>query len=250
MRATKARMRSRATFAGPGYNPKAINLRAKPPPFAEKKFHELGQDATTIQNIATTTTPAHSGFSSLNLISYGDSMSTRNGNKVLLDSISLRGRCIVDKNSDPSFANVVSTTTIFRIVVFLDTQCNGGSPTIDEFFDTQLVSQDAFDCYNSLHNTGRFKTLLDKRVTVQPGPCFMDNTPTPDTVACPGGETEFSFHLKNLRIPIMFSDGYDYIQSVRTNNIGMFFLTVGGGGSDTKTQRRVAWRSRVRFYDY
>ena len=41
MRATKARMRSRATFAGPGYNPKAINLRAKPPPFAEKKFHEL-----------------------------------------------------------------------------------------------------------------------------------------------------------------------------------------------------------------
>ena len=79
----------------------------------------------------------------------------------------------------------------------------------------------------------------------------MDNTPTPDTVACPGGgETEFSFHLKNLRIPIMFSDGYDYIQSVRTNNIGMFFLTVGGGGSDTKTQRRVAWRSRVRFYDY
>ena len=98
---------------------------------------------------------------------------------------------------------------------------------MDEFFDTQLVSQDAFDCYNSLHNTGRFKTLLDKRVTVQPGPCFMDNTPTPDTVACPGGETEFSFHLKNLRIPIMFSDGYDYIQSVRTNNIGMFFLTVG-----------------------
>ena len=59
---------------------------------------------------------------------------------------------------------------------------------MDEFFDTQLVSQDAFDCYNSLHNTGRFKTLLDKRVTVQPGPCFMDNTPTPDTVACPGGE--------------------------------------------------------------
>ena len=49
MWATKARMRSRATFAGPGYNPKAINLRAKPPPFAEKKFHELGQDATTIQ---------------------------------------------------------------------------------------------------------------------------------------------------------------------------------------------------------
>ena len=53
---------------------------------------------------------------------------------------------------------------------------------MDEFFDTQLVSQDAFDCYNSLHNTGRFKTLLDKRVTVQLGPCFMDNTPTPDTV--------------------------------------------------------------------
>ena len=115
MRATKARMRSRATFAGPGYNPKAINLRAKPPPpFAEKKFHELGQDSTTIQNIATTTTPAHSGFSSLNLISYGDSMSTRNGNKVLLD---------------PTAA------------------CTGTDDDALLKVDTQLVSQDAFDCY-------------------------------------------------------------------------------------------------------
>ena len=160
-------------------------------------------------------------------------MSTRNGNKVLLDSISLRGRCIVDKNSDPSFANVVSTTTIFRIVVFLDTQCNGGSPTMDEFFDTQLVSQDAFDCYT----IAQYRQIQDtprQKSHGANGPCFMDNTPTPDTVVCPGGETEFSFHLKNLRIPIMFSDGYDYIQSVRTNNIGMFFLTVGGGGSDTK----------------
>ena len=233
MRATKARMRSRATFAGPGYNPKAINLRAKPPPSCREEVPRVRQDSTTIQNIATTTTPAHSGFSSLNLISYGDSMSTRNGNKVLLDSISLRGRCIVDKNSDPSFANVVSTTTIFRIVVFLDTQCNGGSLTIDEFFDTQLVSQDASDCYNSLHNTGRFKTLRQKSHGAT-GPCFMDNTPTPDTVVCPGGETGVLLPSQNLRIPIMYSDGYDYIQSVRTNNIGMFFLTVGGGGSDTK----------------
>ena len=189
MRATKARMRNRATFAGPGYNPKAINLRAKPPPFAEKKFHELGQDSTTIQNIATTTTPAHSGFSSLNLISYGDSMSTRNGNKVLLDSISLRGRCIVDKNSDPSFANVVSTTTIFRIVVFLDTQCNGGSPTIDEFFDTQLVSQDAFDLLQFIAQYRQIQDTPRQKSHGATGPCFMDNTPTPDTVACPGGET-------------------------------------------------------------
>ena len=59
MRATKARMRSRATFAGPGYNPKAINLRAKPPPFAEKKFHELDKTPRRYKNIATTTTPAH-----------------------------------------------------------------------------------------------------------------------------------------------------------------------------------------------
>ena len=171
-------------------------------------------------------------------------------NKVLLDSISLRGRCIVDKNSDPSFANVVSTTTIFRIVVFLDTQCNGGSPTIDEFFDTQLVSQDAFDCYNSLHNTGRFKTLPRQKSHGATGTLLHGQYPNPRHSSLPRRRKEFSFHLKNLRIPIMFSDGYDYIQSVRTNNIGMFFLTVGGGGSDTKTQRRVAWRSRVRFYDY
>ena len=98
---------------------------------------------------------------------------------LLLDSISLRGRCIVDKNSDPSFANVVSTTTIFRIVVFLDTQCNGGSPTIDEFFDTQLVSQDAFDCYNSLHNTGRFKTLPRQKSHGATGTLLHGQYPNP-----------------------------------------------------------------------
>ena len=176
-------------------------------------------------------------------------MSTRNGNKVLLDSISLRGRCIVDKNSDPSFANVVSTTTIFRIVVFLDTQCNGGSPTIDEFFDTQLVSQDAFDCYT----IAQYRQIQDtprQKSHGANGTLLHGQYPNPRHSSLPRRRNGVLLPSQNLRIPIMFSDGYDYIQSVRTNNIGMFFLTVGGGGSDTKTQRRVAWRSRVRFYDY
>ena len=100
----------------------------------------------------------------------------------------LKGRCIVDKNSDPSFANVVSTTTIFRIVVFLDTQCNGGSPTIDGILWYPISKP---RCIRLLQFIAQYRQIQDtprQRVTVQPGPCFMDNTPTPDTVACPGGE--------------------------------------------------------------
>ena len=149
MRATKARMRSRATSS---QDPVIILRQSiseqKTTTIRREEVPRVRQDATTIQKYRHHyDTPAHSGFSSLNLISYGDSMSTRNGNKVLLDSISLRGRCIVDKNSDPSLCQRGVNHDNLQIVVFLDTQCNGGSPTIDEFFDTQLISQDAFDCY-------------------------------------------------------------------------------------------------------
>ena len=115
--------------------------------------------------------------------------------------------------------------------------------------DTQLVSQDAFDCYT----IAQYRQIQDtprQKSHGATGTLLHGQYPNPRHSSLPRRRNGVLLPSQNLRIPIMFSDGYDYIQSVRTNNIGMFFLTVGGGGSDTKTQRRVAWRSRVRFYDY
>lgn len=250
-RPRKWKKTKKISFAGKGYNPKQVALR-RAPPNAEKKFHEIGQDSTTLQNAGTGQVPAHSGFASLNLIANGDTMSTRNGNKILIDSINIRGRCIIDPNRDPDVLNLVYTTGIFRVILYLDTQANGGAPTMDEFFDTQLVNQDAFDVYNSLHVTGRFKTLMDKEITVTPQPCFMETTSTPDQIFCPGGEVRFQKTIKNLHIPVMFSDNTANLAAVRTNNIGMWVLEVGGGGSaiPNNTHRKFAYRARIRFYDY
>lgn len=253
MRATKNRMYkrgNRTSFAGVGYNPKAVPIRRKAPPGAEKKFHEIGQDNTSIQTAATTTTPSHSGFASFNLIANGDTMSTRNGNKITIDSINIRGRCVMDPNANDDPDAVLCGTTEWRVVLFLDTQCNGGAPTIDEYFDTQLVSQDSFDCYNSLHQTGRFKTLMDKRITVVSQPPLLDSIATPDRVLCYGGSTEFSQTIKNLHIPVFYSDNTANLQSVRTNNIGMWVLTTGGLATASLNHRKFAYRVRVRFYDY
>ena len=253
MRATRNRMYkrgNRTSFAGVGYNPKAVPIRRKAPPGAEKKFHEIGQDATTLASVATGPIPAHSGFASFNLIANGDTMSTRNGNKITIDSINIRGRCLMDANADVDPANVLSGTTVWRVVLYLDTQCNGGAPTFDEYFDNQLIFQDAFDVYNSLHQTGRFKTLMDKRITVVSQPAFIDTSTTPDRCFCFGGETEFSHTIKNLHIPVYYSDNTANLQAVRTNNIGMWVMSVGGLGATTVSQRKFAYRVRVRFYDY
>lgn len=253
LRATRYRMYkrgNRTSFSGIGYNPKAVPTRRKAPPGAEKKFHEIGQDATSISTAATTQIPAHSGFASFNLIANGDTMSTRNGNKITIDSINIRGRCLNDPNANVDPDQIMCGTSIWRVIVFLDTQCNGGSPTMDEYFDTQLVSQDAFDCYNSLHQTGRFKTLMDKRITVVSQPPLLDTIATPDRVICYGGETEFSQTIKNLHIPIFYSDNTANLQAVRTNNIGMWVMTVGAGAGSSLNHRKFAYRARIRFYDY
>jgi len=253
LRATKYSMLRRGnstSFATVPYNPKAVPIRRKAPPGAEKKFHEIGQNTESISTAATNFIPAHTGIASLNLIANGDTMSTRNGNKITITSINIRGRCVMDANANVDPDQVLCGTTIWRVVVYLDTQCNGGAPTMDEYFDTQLDSQDSFDCYNSLHETGRFKTLMDKRITVVSQPAIVDTSTTPDRTLCYGGDTEFSHTIKNLHIPVFFSGATADLQNVRTNNIGMFIMTTGGLVTASVNHRKFAYRARVRFYDY
>lgn len=247
----KSKRRYQPTDYGKGYNPKQAIGKRKPPPGAEHKYHEVGADATTLQNASSGTFPAHSGFPSLIDIDQGDAMKNRNGNKIMIDKINIRGRCIMDPNQDADVTNVVYATGLFRVILYIDTQCNGAGVTSDVFFDTELVNQDAFDCYNNLFNTGRFKILMDKRITVVPQPCFMNTTETPDTILCAGGEVEFSKTIKNLSIPVFYSSAQGDIQHIRTNNIGMWVLQVGGGGSNvaTNVHRKFAYRFRCRYYD-
>ena len=73
---------------GPGYNPKVVSARP-PPPNAEIKWYD--QTGVSTFNNASSSVPVHAAVGSLNLISQGDQGDNRNGQKIMVRSIDLRG---------------------------------------------------------------------------------------------------------------------------------------------------------------
>jgi len=235
---------------GKGFNPKRVSYR-KPPPNAELKYFEAGAPVANLQNVGTTTQPAYSHWGSLNRIGQGDGMNTRNGHKICIKKITLRGAVEIDRNSDPEFHKTVVAATLYRVILYIDTQCNGGEPAITEFFDTDLVSQYEIGVFNRLENNERFKVLMDKHITLNGPSVVWDG----ENYNYQGNVQHFKKTI-SLNLPIMYSDNTTNLQAIRTNNIGLFILGNGGGGTGgdppnpNNHQRKVSWRSRVRFTDY
>ena len=71
-----------------GYNPKVVSARP-PPPNAEIKWYD--QTGVSTFNNASSSVPVHAAVGSLNLISQGDQGDNRNGQKIMVRSIDLRG---------------------------------------------------------------------------------------------------------------------------------------------------------------
>ena len=83
----KSGQEKRSQF-GPGYNPKVVSARP-PPPNAEIKWYD--QTGVSTFNNVSSSIPVHAAVGSLNLISQGDQGDNRNGQKIMVRSIDLRG---------------------------------------------------------------------------------------------------------------------------------------------------------------
>jgi len=88
---------------------------------------------------------------SLNTIAQGDGESQRNGRKVVIKSIWVRGS--IELNPDTTIAADQSADVI-RVVLVQDKQCNGASWAVTDY----LVSND-YQSFKNLENSGRFNTL-------------------------------------------------------------------------------------------
>lgn len=223
---------------GAGYDPKAV-ARRKAPPGAEKKYHDFGRDSTQMNNAATGTNAAYSTIETLNGIAQGDAMSQRNGNKITVTGLTVRFQCGIDRNSDAAWNTVVTSDSQFRFIIYVDTQFNGAGPAYDDFFQTAPNNLSQEFAFNKLENTGRFKILCDKFVTV-PNQSMLYNGATYHSS---GGTRFFKKHFK-LNLPIMYGDGTANTAAIRTNNIGIFALC------NAQTHRTWAFRSRLRYLDY
>ena len=229
---------------GKGYNPKTVSTRA-PPPNGEKKFHEHGVGYTTLTTVATTTTPAYAQELSMCLIPQGDLMHQRTGSKIMLTKLTLRWGLMIDTNSNAAWNSIVQTSSTWRVILYIDTQCNGAAAAITDYFDTTNANEHPFDVYNNLYNTGRFKCLMDKFINLEATAINWDGVKW----YAPGVMKEFKKTF-SLNLPVNFTGTDGSLGTVRTNNLGMFFICNSFGGSDTVTQRKVAFRYRLRFTDY
>jgi len=231
---------------GAGYDPKRVSVR-RAPPNGEVKFHDNGEAYTTLVNVGTTTTPPYSQIPSFCLIPQGDLNHQRNGAKIMLTKLTFRYGLMVDTNSNAVLANLVQTSSTWRVILYIDTQTNGAAAGIGDVFDTSIANEHAFDVYNNLYNTGRFKTLMDKYINLDGvAPTFNSDS----KIYVQAGQMKEFKKTIPLNLPVTFTGTDGTIGTIRTNNIGCFVFCNSFGGSSDATQRKFAYRFRLRFTDY
>lgn len=224
---------------GPGYNPKYVQP-GLPPAGAERKYHEdtfSGSCDTDYDG----TFPTYRVFQSLVGISEGDTSTERTGHKITVTKLSIRGNVGIKRQSHADFSDMKNDTHRYRVIIYIDTQCNGGHPNLWELFQGTPNTGDQFDLYNSLVCTGRIKVLMDKFITVVPNNVVWDGTEFHMAGAQVGFKKTF-----NMNLPVMYSGSEGDITKIRTNNIAAIILADVALASSTA----IALRTRVRFTDF
>ena len=85
--------------------------------------------------------PVHAAVGSLNLISQGDQGDNRNGQKIMVRSIDLRGTVEVAKHSGSDFDDLKCETHYFRWILMIDT-CQWGLPNLTDVFEENPTGGD------------------------------------------------------------------------------------------------------------
>ena len=239
---------------GVGYNPKKVSYR-KPPPNAEKKYHDHGQAYTTLTNVSTAQIPAYFQEESMITIPRGDQPNQRNGRKIMITDIDLRIGVQIDRNSVAGVANVgnlVCGDSTWRVVMYLDTQCNQAVAPITEVFEMTTSNEHPIDSFNNLNTDGRFKILWDKFINLKANQNahLVSADGGNSVIEFDGAQAEYQKHIK-LNLPVVYRDSDEGdVNDIKTNNIGFFVMCTSPGGHDTATQRKTAFKYRVRFLDY
>lgn len=224
---------------GKGYQPVVTNDGDTP----ELKWHDTGLDSTVFDTDGTANSAPYYHVLSLNTMAQGDDGSQRNGNKIQVKRLNIRGQVIVDSNSGPA-NELLTTAVLFRVLVYVDTQPNGQGVAYSQLFETSPANQGQFYAYNKLSSTGRFKILMDKFILVPPSTAVYN--PIQEDFDSFGNSKFFKMSVP-LDLAIRFSDGTNNLAAVQKNNIGMFILA--DINNSARDQMRFNYRSRLRYKD-
>lgn len=172
---------------------------------SELKFHDVDLDA---DNVAATGVIEDS----INKIAQGVTENTRVGRKCTIKSINwhywitLNERDAVGTPPNPD---------VFRIILFLDKQCNGATAAILDILETAH-----FQSFRNLANSGRFQILMDKTIPMNYNGIASDN----NGVVSSSEVFKTGSFYKSCNIPLEFSGTTGAIGEIRSNNIGVIFI--------------------------
>lgn len=112
----------------------------------EMKFFDTTV-AFTFPTVASCSTSATTG--NIHIVPQGDTESTREGRKIIIKSIQIRGFFVLTPGAD------ALATSIAYLTMILDRQCNGANPAITDVFTTNAMGSSMLN----LSNDNRFKIL-------------------------------------------------------------------------------------------
>lgn len=174
-----------------------------------------------------TTVPAAAGsvYTNLVVIPQGDTESMRNGRKVMLKSVSIRGRIYIQPQ-----ANSANTSDIIRILLVQDKQANGVAFTPPMV----LAGTPDYLAYRNLANTSRFNILFDKSISLN----------SLGGVATDSFESVKTFTInRKLKIPMEYdaSATTGAIGTQRSNSLAVMAIAENGALSNIQYQARVRY---------
>lgn len=180
---------------------------------AELKFFDTSKVSTTVSATGTILNNC------LNIVPEGNGQSARNGRKILIKKISIRGSFELADDE---------TTDRVRLVIYQDKQANGAAATIANIFSGTDINS-----FNEIANKGRFRIL--KEITADLNPATYWDGTDPHVGGYKVG------YKANLRcnIPIEFDDSVTTgaLTSVTSNNLGVAAFSQVSSANATYTVR-------------
>lgn len=150
----------------------------------------------------------------------GDSHNNRDGKKIILTQIEVKGVVHNPSESPLTSANFDNPTTVF-VAMILDTQTNGVETQAENVFMTSITTALHKIPIRNLLYGGRFRVLKFKRIQFNnPVTVQVDATIAAGTHAR-YGQLKYFKMFKKLRLPVQFNGDNNDVANVVDNNISL-----------------------------
>ncbi|WP_445779478.1 hypothetical protein [Shewanella sp.] len=155
----------------------------------EKKWFDTSISATTLDTTGTILSP------SINLVDEGNNANQMAGRKIVVTRVQMR--VILNNTSDADSLGNLNSSSIYRLVIALDKQCNGSTPSVLALFLNNNIRT-----FNNLAQSRRFQILKDETGNFEGMISYNSSVNNPIT---PNTKKYFEIYLKCF-LPIMFED--------------------------------------------